>query len=435
MGDLRRRSGVKTGVTGRVTPDPAPVSKTEVSSLSRVPDAVPLGWLDRLLVAVIDLPVARGERAVVEAIVDAVAGILPAYAVGASVDPDIVELRASAAAEGPLVVRRWPEGLPEGLHDVESARIFPGLPHEYVAPVPGVAGATLHVASTELELEPDSSPAAHLVDRAAMALGRAITGARAARLAAGPGGGKSLDERMAHADKLATFGQIAAGVVHELNNPLTSIVAYSDYLIRRTPVGTDAGDIERLRRISEAANRMLRFTRDLVSYARPSSGAAQTIILHDVIDRAIAFCEHVLAASSVRVERQYSLEVRTVVGVTEQLVQVFVNLLTNACQAAPERNGRVTVTTRFEPGSARPVLVVVEDNGGGIAAEHLPHVFAPFFTTKGDKQGTGLGLSIVRSIVEGHGGAIHVESSQTPPASGARFVLELPGVTGPLAGR
>jgi two-component system NtrC family sensor kinase len=430
MGDLRRKSGVESGVTGRVTPDPAPVSKTEVSSLLRVPDAVPLGWLDRLLVAVIDLPIAQGERAVVEAIVDAVAGILPAYAVGASVGPDIVG--AGAGAAGPLVVRRWPEGLPEGLHDVESARIFPGLPHEYVAPVPGVAGATLHVASTELEIDPDSSPAAHLVDRAAMALGRAITGARAARLAAGPGGGKSLDERMAHADKLATFGQIAAGVVHELNNPLTSIVAYSDYLIRRTPVGADVADIERLRRISEAANRMLRFTRDLVSYARPSSGAAQTIILHDVIDRAIAFCEHVLAASSVRVERQYSQDVRTMVGVTEQLVQVFVNLLTNACQAAPERSGQVTVTTRFEPGSARPVFVVVEDNGGGIAAEHLPHVFAPFFTTKGDKQGTGLGLSIVRSIVESHGGTIHVESS---PGSGARFVLELPGVTGASARR
>jgi two-component system sensor histidine kinase HupT/HoxJ len=81
------------------------------------------------------------------------------------------------------------------------------------------------------------------------------------------------------------------------------------------------------------------------------------------------------------------------------------------------------VRTRFEAGAARPIVVVVEDNGTGIADVHIPHVFVPFFTTKGDKQGTGLGLSIVRSIVEGHGGTIRVES---PYGSGARFTLELP---------
>ena len=106
---------------------------------------------------------------------------------------------------------------------------------------------------------------------------------------------------MIQADKLATFGQVAAGVVHELNNPLTSIVAYSDYLIRkrrRASAGADAEDVERLRRISESANRMLRFTRDLVSYARPSGGAPGPVVLHAVIDRAIAFCEHVLSAAA-----------------------------------------------------------------------------------------------------------------------------------------
>jgi two-component system NtrC family sensor kinase len=418
MRDSRRRSGVDVGGKAAAVDTP-PTSKTEVSSpRARVPDVVPIGWLDRLLVAVIDLPLSRGERAVVDAMLDAVAGILPSYAVGACIAPE-----GNAGPESRLVVRRLPQGMTEGRTGHDPTRIFPGLAHEHVIAVPGVVGATLHLASPELEIELDSSPAAHLLDRAAMALGRAIPAARASAGSAG----QSFDERMAHADKLATFGQVAAGVVHELNNPLTSIVAYSDYLIRRTPPGTDSGDLERLRRISEAANRMLRFTRDLVSYARPSTGAAQSLILHDVVDRAIAFCEHVLAASAVRVERRYAQEVRTVVGVTEQLVQVFVNLLTNAGQAAPERGGQVTVTTRFDASSPRPIVVVVEDNGGGIAPEHLPHVFAPFFTTKGDRQGTGLGLSIVRSIIEGHGGSIHVDS---PPGSGARFTLELPDVAG-----
>jgi two-component system NtrC family sensor kinase len=434
MRDTRRRSGVDVGMGGRAaSSEQAPTSKTEVSSPhARVPDVVPIGWLDRLLVAVIDLPLAEGEPAVAGAIVDAIAGILPDYAVGARI--------VSESASGPestLLVRRLPEGCAEGRPVSDPARIFPGLAHEYVASVPDVFGATLHVASNELDVEPESSPAAHLLDRAALALGRAVVGirARAARSSgvtdAGPASRPTPDQqmqRMEQADKLATFGQIAAGVVHELNNPLTSIVAYSDYLIRRTPAGADSADIDRLRRISEAANRMLRFTRDLVSYARPSSGAAQNIILHDVIDRAVAFCEHVMAASAVRIERRYSPDVRAVVGVTEQLVQVFVNLLTNASQAAPERGGQVTVTTRLDAGSPKPIVVIVEDNGSGIAAEHLPHVFAPFFTTKGDKQGTGLGLSIVRSIIEGHGGVIQVES---PAGSGARFILELP----PSAGR
>jgi signal transduction histidine kinase len=276
------------------------------------------------------------------------------------------------------------------------------------------------VASNDHDLEPDSSPAVHLIDRAALALGRALPGARSVTSRRDP----SIEQRMIQADKLATFGQIAAGVVHELNNPLTSIVAYSDYLIRKAvSARSDADDVERLRRISESANRMLRFTRDLVSYARPSSGMAGTVVLHDVIDQAIAFCEHVLAATSVKVERSYSSEVRTLRGVNEQLVQVFINLLTNACQAAPERDGRVLVSTTLDASSVRPIVILVEDNGSGIAAEHLAHIFAPFFTTKGDRHGTGLGLSIVKSIVEGHDGAIRVESQL---GRGTRFLIELP---------
>jgi signal transduction histidine kinase len=426
MADSRRRSGIGArgpGTAGKVAhSDPAPASKTEVTSPRvLVPDALPTAWIDRLLVGVVDLPVTQGERAVVDAILDAVVALLPSYALGANVLAE-----GSASPEQRLVLRRAAGGLGDAANgngngngtssygngaDAEAGRIFAGASHEYVAPIPGFPGSTLHLASNEIEIEADSSPAAHLIDRAAVALGRGIARARSAAAGA------------AHADRLATFGQVAAGVVHELNNPLTSIVAYSDYLIRRSPAGGDAGDLERLRRISEAANRMLRFTRDLVSYARPSNGPATPVVVHDAIDRAVAFCEHVLAASSVRIDRHYGPEVRTVVGVTEQLVQVFVNLLTNACQAAPEHGGSVTIATHLATGSPRPVVVVVQDSGTGIATEHLPHVFTPFFTTKGDKQGTGLGLSIVRSIVEGHGGTILVES---PNGSGARFVLELP---------
>jgi two-component system NtrC family sensor kinase len=394
------------------------------SQRSRVPDVVPAAWLDRLLAAAVDLPVTSGERAVVTALVDALAAILPDYAVGACFVPD----GSSTPRLGEQVlVKRLPEGVRESAAGVDPTRLFPTVTHEHVARLPGsTTGSTLHVASDVDPLDLVQSPAVHLVDRAALVLARALGVARDLASPARTGqDARALEERLMQADKLATFGQIAAGVVHELNNPLTSIVAYSDYLIRKAlahGATRDEDDIERLRRISESANRMLRFTRDLVSYARPSSGVAGPVVLHGVIDQAVAFCEHVLAASGVRIDKRYGPDVLTVRGVSEQLVQVFVNLLTNASQAAPAGEGIVVLTTAVQPGSRR-VRVVVEDNGSGIAREHLAQVFVPFFTTKGDRHGTGLGLSIVKSILAAHDGEIHVESE---PGRGARFVLELP---------
>jgi signal transduction histidine kinase len=423
----RRSQTVPSGSAAPEVPHAGrtPVEPEGSAPHARVPDIVPAAWLDRLLAAANDLPLASGERAVVEAMVDAVAGILPDHAVGACFVPE-----PGSGRRDRLVVRRLPEGVAEAPAGMDPTRMFAWLAHEHVAPlVESSAGSTLHVASDVDDVGHASASAVHLAERAAAVLGRALVHARALALASGINHDtRALEERMIQADKLATFGQIAAGVVHELNNPLTSIVAYSDYLIRkavaRGPAAApdDADDVERLRRISESANRMLRFTRDLVHYARPSGGVAGPVVLHGVIDQAAAFCEHVLAGASMRVERRYGADVLTVRAVSEQLVQVFVNLLTNASQAAPASDGWVVVTTSLDA-AARRVHVVVEDNGSGIEPEHLSQVFVPFFTTKGDRHGTGLGLSIVRSIVDGHEGEIRVESER---GRGTRFMLELP---------
>jgi two-component system, NtrC family, sensor kinase len=414
-----------------------PAATQEISSQrARIPDVVPAAWIDQLFVAALDLPLASGERAVVEAMVDGLAAILPEYAVAACFAPE-----PGTGRREQLVVERLPRGVqaPAG---VDPTRVFPWLAHEHIAPVQGsTAGSTLHVASDEDDLHRDTSPAVHLLDRAAVALGRALVHSRQlAVVSRTQRDARAFDERMMQADKLAAFGQIAAGVVHELNNPLTSIVAYSDYLIRKalaraTSPGPasplpgerihglgDSDDVERLRRISESANRMLRFTRDLVHYARPSGTAAGPVVLHGVIDQAVAFCEHVLAGASICVEKRYASDVLAVRGVGEQLVQVFVNLLTNASQAAGSSGGRVVVTTSLDAAS-RLIRIEVEDHGSGIAPEHLADVFAPFFTTKGDHHGTGLGLSIVKNIVEAHEGAIRVVSE---PGRGACFILDLP---------
>ncbi len=426
-GSLRERDaqGARKDDASEESPRRNALREEKSSQRPRLPDVVPTSWLDQLLVASMQLPLTTGERAVFEGMVSSLAAILPHYAVGACFVPD--------EPRGPreqVVLKRTPEGMVEPAGGIDPTRIFPGLPYEHVVPVPGSGyGATLHVASDKDDLERETSAAVHLLERAAVALGSATAHARdiSSRLDP-PRAETALDQRMLQADKLATFGQIAAGLVHELNNPLTSIVAYSDYLLRKwvslgpEACAVDADAVERLRRISESANRMLRFTRDLVSYARPSNGIDAPVVLHSVIDQAVAFCDHVLSSAGVRVERRYGADVLTVRGVGEQLVQVFVNLLTNAAQAAPEQGGRVVVGTSLDAHTRR-IVVVVDDNGSGIAPEHLAHVFVPFFTTKREGHGTGLGLSIVKGIVENHLGQIHVESRR---GDGTRFVITLP---------
>jgi len=250
-----------------------------------------------------------------------------------------------------------------------------------------------------------------------------------------------LEQQIIHAEKLATLGQLAAGVLHELNNPLTSITVYSEYLLGKGKrAGAEAGDLDKLGRIVESAARMTKFTRDLVTYARPSNETIAKASMIEVLEQSLGFCEHVLDEAGVFVERSYAQDLRPVEAVRGQLHQIFVNLITNASQAMandPRRNvigaPRSKLSVAIE---ARGDFVVVRiaDNGPGIAPENLARIFEPFFTTKGEGKGTGLGLSIVRNLVEQHGGTISVESradaqrttspgSAAPGSSGTSFEL------------
>ncbi|MFI5309079.1 MAG: sensor histidine kinase, partial [Polyangiales bacterium] len=205
------------------------------------------------------------------------------------------------------------------------------------------------------------------------------------------------------------LGQLAAGVVHELNNPLTSISVYADYLLKKAPAqGTSDPDMEKLRRIVQSADRILKFTRDLVTYARPSTERPVPLNVHDVMDQALSFCEHLIEETGATVEKKYDSTLPPVYGVKGQLVQVFVNLITNACHAMPLGAGRLTLATG--PGGDGRLSACVVDNGKGITEDNLQRIFEPFFTTKGEGKGTGLGLSIVKNIVEQHRGTIGVQS-------------------------
>jgi PAS domain S-box-containing protein len=231
---------------------------------------------------------------------------------------------------------------------------------------------------------------------------------------------RQLEERAEHFQRLAGFGRIAAGIVHELNNPLTSIVSYADSLLLRHRVGGLEGpDLEKLRRIREAGERIQKFSQDLITYARPSPEKTEPVDLAAVMEQAAKMCEPALREAKGQLALRLE-PVPRILGVKSSLLQVFVNLVTNAAQALKEGGG--TVTLSLAP-VGEGVAARVSDDGRGMPPEVKSRVFEPFFTTKPDGRGTGLGLSIVQGIVARHGGTIAVESA---PGVGSTFTVLLP---------
>ncbi|MFN7131621.1 MAG: sensor histidine kinase, partial [Myxococcales bacterium] len=216
-------------------------------------------------------------------------------------------------------------------------------------------------------------------------------------------------------------GQLAAGVAHEINNPLTTITMYAEALISKlTRPGVDSTDLDKAKRIQEAADRILKFARELTSYARPARDRPEVVQVHELLEQALTYCEHSLRTAGVQVERAFADDVTSLKAVRTNLVQVFVNLVTNACHAMPETGGRIRLLTRRSNGG---VEIHVADNGAGITEKNLSKIFEPFFTTKAEGKGTGLGLPIVQGIVANHGGTISVKSEI---GAGTTFVVWLP---------
>ncbi len=223
-----------------------------------------------------------------------------------------------------------------------------------------------------------------------------------------------LQKQLVQAEKLSTLGQIAAGVVHELNNPLTAIGVYSDFLLKRAEKRAaegspgDADDLEKLRTIRDGAERIRLFTRDLMQYARPSAGVPERLSINKVINQSLSFCEHLFREGGVVLERDLDMNLPDVHAVPGQLEQVVINLVTNAVQACGSK-GSVQVRS-FHLSQGNRVVFSVRDAGPGIAAEDQERIFEPFFTTKTGGEGTGLGLCIVRNILEENSGELILNS-------------------------
>jgi signal transduction histidine kinase len=251
-----------------------------------------------------------------------------------------------------------------------------------------------------------------LVDAVAHLLGLLIERRDAAQARA------RIEEGLQQADRLATIGLLAAGVAHELNEPLSAILGFAQLLKRSH--GLPQQDEQDVAKIVSGALYARDVVRKLLLFARRAPTTRTEIDLNtDVVEDVLSLFEDRCAKDGIELVRAFGEGLPRIAADAAQLKQVLVNLVVNALQAMPSGG---TLTVRTIPGPGR-VSFVVEDTGVGMTQDVLNKVFLPFFTTKGPGQGTGLGLAVVHGIVTAHEGSVRVDSR---PGRGSRFEVELP---------
>jgi len=399
--------------------DPSGVRRSESApSGRRGSSESPLAqsWRDVLLRLSLTLAIDVEIDQLVRDFMDGLASLLPTAAFGACI--------VSSTSAAPVVLSRLPVGLALNI-ERDPTRLFPGFHDERIFELEdGAVGSTLHLASPLQALSPLQT---QIGIQAAAVLSAAVRRARQyMRAEESARSIRKLQAQVIQNEKLASLGQIVAGVVHELNNPLTSIIAYSDYLKRmarsRPKYDEQEDELERLRRIGEAAARILNFSRDLVAYARPAADVPGTVQVQEIVEKALVFCEHEFQGASIQILREFDGHLPPVRGMAGQLTQVFVNLFTNAAHAMAANGGELRIFMHADK-AQHTLTVEIADTGTGIDENDMPQIFEPFFTTKTDGRGTGLGLSIVRGILDAHGGTIHARSGV---GEGTVFSLTLP---------
>lgn len=241
---------------------------------------------------------------------------------------------------------------------------------------------------------------------------------------------RSLHERVAHAQRLESIGQLAAGVAHEINTPLGIILGYAQLSAEDLPKGSELQ--ENLVVIEKYARICKKIVADLLSFSRSTESVLQPLDLNELIGQIADIVEHTFGLDRIAVIRELADGIPPVTGDREKLGQVLMNLLTNSHDAVGS-DGCITVASRFDR-DAGEVVIEVSDTGPGIPPEYRERIFEPFFTTKGVGRGTGLGLSVTFGIVKDHGGRIDVVSPYLPhhedngsgTHGGALFSIRLP---------
>jgi len=237
---------------------------------------------------------------------------------------------------------------------------------------------------------------------------------------------RRLQDQLLQSEKMSAIGQLIAGVAHDLNNPLASVVGFSDLLGEAADVPPRLA--EPLAVIRQEAERASAIVRNLLSFARRQEGERQLQSIRPILESTHQLLKHQLLAAPIELTLEFEPGLPEVEVHANQIKQVFVNIINNAAQAiastrAQEGGGKIQIVTKCEPDG---LSVNISDNGPGIPDAVAQRVFEPFFSTKSEGEGTGLGLSICLGIVKEHGGSMTVEPGGAGSGRGATFTVELP---------
>jgi PAS domain S-box-containing protein len=236
---------------------------------------------------------------------------------------------------------------------------------------------------------------------------------------------KKLESQLIQSSKLASLGELAAGVAHEIGNPLSAISNYSQFLSLGR--GTEAEIRESLDGIKAEISRIDEIIKNLLTFSRPSPEEITDVDINEIITSAVSLISHQRLFRNIKLNKLLATDYPRIKADRNQLIQVFVNILLNSAQAMPE-GGIIQIRSIYQDGRLK---VQITDTGIGIPKENLSKIFDPFFTTKLDGVGTGLGLSIVYRIIEKFNGLIEAESPAVEKlaedARGTTFTITFPG--------
>jgi nitrogen-specific signal transduction histidine kinase len=232
---------------------------------------------------------------------------------------------------------------------------------------------------------------------------------------------KATQNGLIQAEKLTSLGQLAASIAHEVNNPLSGVLVYTQLLTKKI-----AGDrfsketaLNYLSKMESELTRSTRLLRNLLDFARQSPPSLRSVSVNDVVDKALDLAAHSAVLQHIEVIKELRSSLPPIMADFDQLQQVCTNLIINAVQAMPE-GGRLALRTSA---SDSWIEVEVQDTGCGIPQENMRKLFTPFFTTKAKEKGVGLGLAVVHGIILGHQGRIEVQSKE---GEGTTFTIYLP---------
>jgi len=232
---------------------------------------------------------------------------------------------------------------------------------------------------------------------------------------------KESQEQLIQAEKLTSLGQLAASIAHEVNNPLSGVLAYTQLMAKKIGSGNIPREtaLSYLSKMEAELTRSTKLIRNLLDFARQSPPAFRQINLNDVINRAVDLAAHSAELQHVQIVKELDLSLPNLMADYDQLHQVCTNLILNAIQAMP-KGGKLTLRSSV---NNRQLKIEVQDTGCGISSENMRKVFTPFFTTKHEVKGVGLGLAISYGIIQRHHGRIEVQSKE---GEGATFTICLP---------